>query len=180
MALKFRPTPSYPIYRTYALTVTMKDSPDLIKLSPKVQLQRTFRELNKILRRSCKFYLYPEFTPNNAIHYHGIIDIYDSIKWHEVTARTLHKKMGFCCIKTLKDEVWHKYSTKDLGVIEDLFPTIDFPLNYDSVITEAQVEEIADDIRLAFGYKPLQMTVLQPPVTYRSHKDQMIDEMNKQ
>lgn len=66
------------------------------------------------------FLVYPEFDDSGRLHYHGIIDVKDEIKWYKKVLPTLQRKVGFTCVKkvtTLKDRVsWIVYMSKQWPV----------------------------------------------------------------
>lgn len=63
------------------------------------------------------FMVYPEFDSNGRLHYHGVIDVKDQIKWFKKVLPTLQRKVGFTCVKKLgshKDKIgWIVYMSKD-------------------------------------------------------------------
>lgn len=120
----------------YALTITFKH---LHTKSPKGMFKETAPYLTKLLNRSTIFSIVPEFRHTTGdIHYHGVIQITDYIKWHKDTLPSL-KRLGYVCIKMIGGKScvlkrsyydmfkgWEKYYTKEIdiarGLLGDYFP----------------------------------------------------------
>lgn len=108
---------------TFAITI----SPPLYRLDS-LKLHKIYTyDITKILNRFSKHYmLYPEFTHDARLHYHGIIRVDDKIKYY----RTKHKldRIGFTKLdpfKTFKDKLRYLiYSLKNYCEIKELFDPI--------------------------------------------------------
>lgn len=70
------------------------------------------------LKLCCDHYeIFPELTLQGNIHFHGILEINDKIKWYKKVLPSL-KYMGFVLIKPKPDKNWEKYMSKDSGIME--------------------------------------------------------------
>lgn len=93
-----------------------------------------FNDLLKIRRWVNRFSdhyaIWPEFTENARLHYHGVIKLRDPIKFYK-TKYKFDKLLGFVKIdklKTFKDHLrWLFYCQKDYHLIRDnIFKRIDY------------------------------------------------------
>lgn len=86
------------------------------------------RYLNKI---SDYYIIYPEYSKESRLHYHGVIKIKDWIKYHKQIHRLLQGHLGFIKIdpiKTHKDNmVWNIYMSKLWGITKHVL-NIDNPI----------------------------------------------------
>lgn len=93
-----------------------------LTVSPRLQLGNPIN----ILREHCRIYfkdmlnigefmLYPEFTDNGRLHYHGMVWIKDQIKWYKKTLPTLNQ-LGYVMVKNHIDDGWEDYILKNWQV----------------------------------------------------------------
>lgn len=112
----------------HAITITFKR---LHCKSPFGQFKETAPAITKLLHRSCRFELFPEWRhATGDIHYHGIIWIVDTIKWLKQTLPSL-KGHGFVLIKKIDNySKWEEYCIKERGVANGILPDqITLPIN---------------------------------------------------
>lgn len=104
----------------YAITLTFKK---LHCKSPYGQFKETAPAITKLLHRSCKFELFPEWRhATGDIHYHGIIRIVDHIKWLKQTLPSL-KGHGFILIKKIDNKSkWDEYCKKERDISKGILP----------------------------------------------------------
>lgn len=111
----------------YALTLTFKY---LQNKTPKGQFKETIVYLTKLLNRSTKYKLWPEWRRTSGdIHYHGVVEIKDDIKWFKETLPRL-KLQGYLLIKKIDNlDKWLFYCQKDAiiasGILEINVPIVD-------------------------------------------------------
>lgn len=114
--------------KEYAFTMTFKR---LNCKTPRGQFYETAPYLTKILERSTLFSLMPEWRHTTGdIHYHGILKIYDLVKWIKSTLPTL-KSLGYLLLKPIKEgykEGWKEYYNKELIIAEGILPSVPFPI----------------------------------------------------
>lgn len=112
----------------YAFTMTFKR---LNCKTPRGQFYETAPYLTKVLERSTSFSIMPEWRHTTGdIHFHGILRIYDMIKWLKQTLPTL-KSMGFLLLKPLKEkgkEGWNDYYNKEIIIAEGILPSVPLPI----------------------------------------------------
>lgn len=98
----------------YAITIT----PRYRMVAPTVlhrnYEQRIVRLLNKV---SNHYLLYPEFSKDSRLHYHGVIQIKDLIKWHHIKHEV--DQIGFTHTNKFKSHIehlrWLYYCKKEEG-----------------------------------------------------------------
>lgn len=102
--------------KTYKFTDYMKHS------SPEIQLLHTLPGLCRLLNKYCvSFYIYPELTLHNQIHYHGVLYVSDEYGYHKFLYPKLIRS-GFCVIKPVGNfKKWEKYCQKSLSYTRRLF-----------------------------------------------------------
>lgn len=102
------------VKQIYAFTVTYKAHR---RLTAQGQFNDTIPYLTKLLNESTEFKLIPEWRMTTGdIHYHGILQIVDPIKWIKHTIRAL-KRLGFILIKPIDNlDKWTKYYTKEENI----------------------------------------------------------------
>lgn len=105
----------------YAITISPKyQTIDPIYLY-KDQTRRIIRILNKVSSHYC---LYPEFDNNSRLHYHGIIDIKDLIKWHHIKHEV--DQIGYTKLEEFKSFdrklIWLIYCQKNWVETRTLMP----------------------------------------------------------
>lgn len=111
-------------YDTF-LTVTYKCDP---AVRPKKQFDYTIYKLFTLLSKSCYFVISPEFTMNGRIHYHGLLKIYDKIKWYKQTLPSL-KYEGMVKVETIKYyQKCDDYIKKDVKMMKEIL-NIDLPID---------------------------------------------------
>lgn len=65
------------------------------------------------MSKCCEYKIYPELTTQGNIHYHGIIDVFDKVKWFKSVLPKL-KYNGHVLIKEIFDyDKWNDYISKD-------------------------------------------------------------------
>lgn len=112
----------------YAITITFKT---LHCKSPYGQFKETAPAITKLLNRSCTFELFPEWRHcTGDIHYHGVIQIKDYIKWLKQTLPSL-KSHGFILIKKIDNRPkWNEYCEKERKISRGILPEqITLPIN---------------------------------------------------
>lgn len=137
----------------YAITITLH--PKMYTVRPTTQYKRSVNILNKLIfDKSIDLeYLYPELTPANNVHYHGVIIMadtnfyYANYKIHEWFRGI--PTFGFICVKELKDESgWLTYCTKQQDTIKDLLLKGVYAKPYTQ---ETKVEMACDMVDLEFN-----------------------------
>lgn len=95
----------------------------------------------------CTIYqMYPEMTIAGNIHFHGLIEITDKVKWYKSVQPTL-KRNGFVLIKSNVDQGWIDYIRKDMEDMKTIFK-IDLPISkpFHKLKKDKTKEEIEQDI----------------------------------
>lgn len=84
--------------------------------------------LKNVQKVSDKFIFYPEVgLQGNNIHFHGIIELKDPVKWYKSVLPKL-KRNGFVKIKPIFDKLmWLEYCKKDFDIMKYVFE-IDEPI----------------------------------------------------
>lgn len=102
----------------FAITVTFSK---LLARTPNGMFKETIPELSRVLWLSTDFLIWPEWRlATGDIHYHGVVYIYDKIKWHKSTLPAL-KRFGFFKIKPIDNyDKWIKYCTKEEQIATDI------------------------------------------------------------
>lgn len=82
--------------------------------------------IRKILNRCTDHYIvYPEFDKTCRLHYHGILQVKDMIKFHKHTRKALKAHFNFILVEALpsyKDHLQYMlYMRKDWGKVQGLF-----------------------------------------------------------
>lgn len=111
------------------LAITWVPNPNtLLKrmYSPTKQLDACKYLLDK-LNKCTTYQMYPEMTLAGNIHFHGLIEITDKIKWYKSVYPTL-KRNGFVLVKSNVDQGWIDYIRKDSETMKQLFK-IDLPIS---------------------------------------------------
>lgn len=114
-----------------SLAFTWSPDPKRFKgVRPEYQLYDTLPIIRLLRQCSKSFIIYPELNIQGNIHYHGIIDISDKIKWHKKVLPSF-KFHGFVVLKTIFDlNQWNDYIKKDREVMKDIINT-ELPLTCD-------------------------------------------------
>lgn len=72
-----------------------------------------YRVIIRALRHAVDFVeLYPEISLDGRLHYHGVINIKDMIKWYKTSVKLLNR-LGFIKLCKFKSHGWIKYIRKD-------------------------------------------------------------------
>lgn len=104
------------VEKTVQQTIALTWSPDPSKYShvtkPYTQLCEHYRTVLFSLRLASFFSMYPEMHANGNLHYHGIVKIFDKVKWFKFVLPHF-KRNGYICIKTNVDDGWHDYCAKE-------------------------------------------------------------------
>lgn len=120
--------------REYAITITLRGKDH--GFTPRRQLKGIYSGIFKLLKRCCHYEIYPELTLNGRLHFHGIIAIFDMVKWNKSVLPTLQKVYGFLLIKKIDNiEKWRIYILKDIDKMKKVLD-INLPLinhNYKEV-----------------------------------------------
>lgn len=102
-------------------------SPKLYVENINLQLRYTLPPIQQ-LRLCCdEYYMFPEFNLNGNLHWHGVINITDKVKWYKKVLPTF-KHMGFVCIKQNVNKDWLLYITKDIELMCDIYNELDVEL----------------------------------------------------
>lgn len=100
--------------KKYSITIS---PPARLAMDPKVLYLRYKEMIESAFYNSCTYQLYPEFDETHRLHFHGVYQIKDVIKFSK-TKHVLHK-IGFTKIKELKtfqDNLrWIIYCQKEWG-----------------------------------------------------------------
>lgn len=110
----------------YALTITCNK--DYTGWTPKRQLADRY-ETFMLLSDSCKYRMWAELTLQGKIHFHGIIEIVDLVRWYKYTRLKLEKG-GFMVIKKQfgdDKDIWLRYCEKSSSWAEKVFEC-EFPI----------------------------------------------------
>lgn len=104
--------PSYGVAFTQTCPIT--------NLGPRGQYNRTVRLLVSVLKSMGPFEIYPEFTVNGNIHYHGRIDVRDKVNYNK-GVHYLRRTLGFNLFKCIDNEdKWQRYISKDVSAMQIL------------------------------------------------------------
>lgn len=101
--------------KQYGITQTFRNPLERTH-SVRAQYYYTRVMLSKYLGESCDdFVIYPEFTIQGRIHYHGLLTIKNYVKWVRDTLPRL-RKLGFVKMETFKDnpDNWITYMKKSV------------------------------------------------------------------
>jgi len=108
-----------------------------ITIAPKATHADPLRQLQyhlpilKELKKCCKiFYLNAELTLNGVLHYHGVLQISDKVKWYKSVLPKIKNQLGFVLIKPNPNDKWDDYCFKDNSLMEQILET-KMPLNAD-------------------------------------------------
>lgn len=78
----------------------------------------------KKLKRCSIFTLYPEFNGRGDLHWHGILEITDKVKWYKSVLPYFRYK-GFVCVKHIDNfSKWSTYCAKDKDLMEKVLTTV--------------------------------------------------------
>lgn len=93
------------------------------------QFKDSWETLRSELEGVGNSYVVPEFTLNGQIHYHGMIEVKDRVKYFKLI-RYWRKQLGHNLFKTITNRPeWEKYISKDIDVVKQLIKNnIDLPL----------------------------------------------------
>lgn len=111
---------------------TWSPKPNISYILPSLQchswlpLIRKMNGTKKDIKKYFEYLIYPECNKQGNIHFHGIIKIYDRVKWFRKIL-PLFKYNGFVFIKSGDiSHQWHKYIAKDepymREILEDELP----------------------------------------------------------
>lgn len=127
-------------FQNFAITVTLK--PEYQTGSVNTQLVWAYGEIQRIIKRYIHFLdetkeyytFYPEFTENLGLHFHGILLM-------AKTASIIRRKhmftnnIGYSLIKPCKDfHIWLKYMSKNEQITKQVYPTVNLPLNNETIL----------------------------------------------
>lgn len=88
--------------------------------------------------------MYPELNHNGRIHFHGVIHIYDKVKWYKQCLPKL-KFYGMVCIKPYPDFKWMEYIQKDVCSMQIILKTA-LPYTIFMSNPKKRQDEILNDI----------------------------------
>lgn len=89
--------------------------PDQVQ-SPKDLYHLWYIDLIRYIKPcSNRFILYPEIQhPSGRLHYHGIIDLKDDMKFYRFTLPNIRRHIGYICVKKIRNELnWLMYCMKE-------------------------------------------------------------------
>lgn len=79
---------------------------------------RCYYNISRLLKQVSTFRMYPEISPKGRIHYHGIINLYDSFEFYSHIIPLLNEVCMFE-IDTIDDmDYWESYIQKDRNIME--------------------------------------------------------------
>lgn len=107
--------------KQYGITQTFR-TPFEQTHKPRGQYYYTRVILSKYLGESCDdFVIYPEFTIQGRIHYHGILTIINYVRWVRDTLPRL-RKLGYVKMESFKDnpDNWITYMKKSLTETKEI------------------------------------------------------------
>lgn len=109
--------------RKFALTVSPKDRVDKYNKIEHIYIDDV-NIMRKYMKRCSSHYIvYPETDAVGRLHYHGIIEVSDKIKFVKQVIPAL-KRIGYVCLKpldTLKDNIsWILYCSKEWMITKDI------------------------------------------------------------
>lgn len=108
-------------------------------INPRKQLCEHMRVL-RILKNSCYYDIIAEPHTNGNLHYHGILQVFDKVKYYKQTLPTL-KYHGFIYIKPNPDNGWVEYIYKNYKETEKVLKCT-FPFTERHDITDSSPEPI--------------------------------------
>jgi len=86
------------MYRTLAITI----SPEYRKGRQDYHYRDDLDKIKLLKSCSKRYMIYPEFSVSGRLHYHGIVEIHDRVKWFK-KLKPLFEKMGMLHIKSIDD-----------------------------------------------------------------------------
>lgn len=94
-----------------------------------MQFKDSWNQIKDELEEVGNSYVVPEFTTNGQIHYHGMIEVKDRVKYFKMI-RYWRKQLGHNLFKTITNRPsWEKYITKDIETVKKLLKdSLDLPL----------------------------------------------------
>lgn len=111
----------------YALT--WAPNPKHLKENQEINYRNHLVKIFSKFHRACSmFIICPELTLQGNIHYHGIFQVKDEIKWFKYILPTM-KRQGFIKVKQIDDlPKWSKYIIKKLPIMAEMFS--EYPVPY--------------------------------------------------
>lgn len=102
-----------------SLAFTWVPNPKDLGVRPRFQYDNCIQSIRN-LKLCCDSYeIYPEMTIAGNIHFHGVLNIKDKVKWFKKILPTF-KYHGYVCIKPNPDKKWFEYMSKDKEMMEKL------------------------------------------------------------
>lgn len=137
--------------KKYAITISPPYSKDRPSFKYNSDKPIIIKYLNKV---SDYYILYPELSTDGRLHYHGIIQFRDMIKWYKSTKHILSSLLGFICLKIIKTNIdnikWIYYISKDWpitkGVLDIQDPLIIKTSNRNNIKKIKKNQKILDNI----------------------------------
>lgn len=115
----------------YALTIS---PPDRTVGKARVPLANVYLDdiinIRRWLGACSKHYcMYPEFSTTGRLHYHGVVQFHDKIKWFRQTKGLFEKRMGYVQLDPLKTPwdylSWVTYCKKEFNSAQQILQVVD-------------------------------------------------------
>lgn len=94
----------------------------------KLQYQETIPFIDNLKLCCSSYTVYPELTKAGNLHYHGIFELKDTVKWYKKVKPTFEHN-GFLFVKKVYSTKWFDYINKDKDEMEQRL-AIDLPIKF--------------------------------------------------
>lgn len=122
--LELTPEPLHGMGMLLAFTWT-PDPKKIRGVKPQFQYDECVSTLCNLNMCCYDFVVSPELNVNGNIHFHGILDIKDKVKWYKKVLPSF-KYMGFVLVKPNPDTKWKWYIFKDKDLMSKLLKNYPF------------------------------------------------------